>query len=137
MDSRIIRMVKELGVTIEYSDIVDRPGSYIPFMNLIVLYSGLNEEEEMITLLHELGHAAEHQQNYAMYNQTAAIHSKMETQADRYTIKKMLDFYLDDPALSPESFNVVNFLENNELGLEHESFVKGLLSNYSLEEKFA
>lgn len=137
LDIRIKRIIKELDVKIEYRYDIDKPGYYIPVLNIIILYSGLSELEEACVLLHELGHAAEHQKNYILYNQTAALHSKMETQADRYMVKKVLDFYLEDPMLQPETFNVVRFLENNDLGLEHESFVKNLLRGYSYEENFA
>lgn len=137
LDSRITRIVKELDVTIVYRYDIDKPGYYIPVLNTIILYSGLNELEEACVLLHELGHAAEHQKNYILYNQTAALHSKMETEAEHFMVKKVLDFYLEDPTLQPENFNAIRFLENNDLSLEHEFYVKEVLASYMTRTKFA
>lgn len=137
LDNRIKRIAEELNVTIHYRSDVDKPGYYIPLVNSIVIYNGLSEIEEMCVLLHELGHAAEHQNNYVLYNQAATLHSKMESQAEQYMIKRVLDYYLEDTSVYPEEVNVINFLENNDLGIEHESFVKEVLEEYVIKEKFA
>lgn len=134
---RIKQMVKKLKVDVIYSELLDKPAHYIAAIDTIVIYSGLNEWEEMCALLHELGHVAQHKEEYVLYNQIYTLHSKMESQAEQYMIKRVLDYYLEDISVYPENINVVNFLENNDLGLEHESFVKEVLEEYIIKEKFA
>lgn len=134
---RIRQMIKKLKVTIIYTAELDKPAHYIAAINAIAIYSGLSEWEELCALLHELGHAAQHQEDYVLYNQIFVLHSKMESQAEKYMIKEILDYYLEDASIYPENINAVNFLVNNDLGLEHESFVKEVLTSYITKEKFA
>lgn len=134
---RIRQMIKKLEVIIIYTEELDKPAHYIAAINTIVIYSGLSEWEELCALLHELGHAAQHREDYVLYNQIYSLHSKMESQAEKYMIKEILDYYLEDTSIYPESINAVNFLVNNDLGLEHESFVKEVLTSYVTKEKFA
>lgn len=128
--SYVREIIKELNVNIEKSFYLDGDGHYISNVNTIVLNANLDEHNELIVLLHELGHAAKHQENYLLYNTIFSHHSKMECQADEYMIKHLLELYLDNPEVSPTSINAIAFLEMHDLDLSYERYVKELINKY-------
>ncbi|EPI39915.1 ImmA/IrrE family metallo-endopeptidase [Enterococcus faecalis] len=126
------KIIRKLNVNIEKSFYLDGDGHYIPNLNTIVLNANLDERNELIVLLHELGHAAKHQEDYILYNRIFSYHSKMECQADEYMIKHLLEFYLDNPEVNPTSVNAIAFLEMNDLDLSYEQYVRDLLYEHVL-----
>lgn len=130
--SYVRSLIKKLDVTIEKSFYLMGDGHYIAHLNIIVLNAKLDEEKELIVLLHELGHAAKHQEDYTLYNTIFAHHARMEAQADKYMIAHLLELYLSDPEITPSTINAINFLKGNELDMRYENYVKELLRKYIL-----
>nr|WP_242704559.1 ImmA/IrrE family metallo-endopeptidase [Enterococcus sp. 665A] len=130
MDSRIKKIVDTLKVAILYRGGMDKPGHYIAAINTIVLKEGLTEQDEMRVLLHELGHASKHHKNYYLYNLTFSLRSKMESEAEQYMIKTMLDQYLSAPDIDVLHFNYMKFIENNELDPKYEYVVREMVLDY-------
>ncbi|MEB5733448.1 ImmA/IrrE family metallo-endopeptidase [Enterococcus hirae] len=126
MDSRIENLVEKLGVQVIYTYDLKIPGCYVPLLNVIVINSNLTDLEKYSVLLHELGHAAKHQNECALYH--TLLHSKMESEADHYMIDQLLDDYITTLGLEPKSINPVKFLEAAKLSLNYEPYVKRLLS---------
>ncbi|MCO8291297.1 ImmA/IrrE family metallo-endopeptidase [Tetragenococcus halophilus] len=90
MNKRVKEIINELNVAIKYNPNLDKPAHYIPAINTIVLNSSLSEFEMTKALLHELGHASKHRNNYSLYNTTYTYHSKMESEANDYMISEII-----------------------------------------------
>lgn len=130
LDNEVNQIVAELGVTIMETPRLDSDAKYIAIMNTIVLDARLSDRVKLLRLLHELGHAAKHKNNYVLYKRTFALHSKMENEAEEFMIEKMLEVTLGNPEFDPGSFNYVNFLESYEIELRYEPFVKQFMTKY-------
>lgn len=117
MDKRIKEIIEELKVTIIYDSNIDDNGHYIAAYNLVVLCSTLNEYEMTKTLLHELGHAAKHQQNESLYCATFVMHSKMENEAEEFMIKHLVRQYMELPEANPSAVNYMDFIEKNAINM--------------------
>ncbi|MGM0214910.1 hypothetical protein IGI42_002491 [Enterococcus sp. AZ109] len=129
LDRRIRKIVDTLKVTILYRAGMDKPGHYIAATNTIVLKEGMSEMEEMRVLLHELGHACKHHNNYHLYNLTFTLRSKMEAEAEQYMIKKLLDKYMAASDIDLRHVNYMKFIESNDLNPKYEHAVKELLND--------
>lgn len=130
MDRRIKQIVDELNVTIEYHPNLDRHGHYIAAINLIAIKEGLTELEEMRALLHELGHACKHHNNYVLYQQTFSLRSKMEAEADGFMLEKLFNRYISIDGIELSHMNYMKFLEDNDLNPNYEQQVRRLIANY-------
>ena len=130
LDTCINKIIKELGVGVRYSSKVKKDAYYFASVNLIVVNSKIPEIAQKLALLHELGHACKHQDNYALYNTTYALHSKMEKDAEEFMIEKMIEVRTEDPDFNPATFNSVNFLESYDLDLKYEPVVKEFMTHY-------
>lgn len=130
LDSRIKKIVDTLKVTILYRDGMDKPGHYIAAINTIVLKEDMSDVEEMRVLLHELGHACKHHKNYYLYNLTFTLRSKMESEADQYMIKSLLDRYLSAPDIDVKHFNYMKFIEYNNLDPKYEYVVREMVIDF-------
>lgn len=130
MNTCIEKIIDELGVDIRYDAESPKDAYYFSSINLIVINSNLPETPRTLALLHELGHACKHHGNYKLYNQTFALHSKMENEAEEFMIKKMLEAKLNDPDFEPFSFNYINFLESYEIETRYEPVVKEFMTKY-------
>lgn len=130
LDDKIKMMIDELGIHVQYWPKLDANGHYIARINTIVIDDRLPLHSKVMTLLHELGHASKHQNNYELYNLAFSLHSKMENEAEEFMIEKMIELRVDDPEFNPATFNAVNFLESNEMDLKYESVVKEFMTSY-------
>lgn len=115
MDRRIKEIVKELGVKIKYDPNLDADGHYIAGMNTIVINSSYSEFDMTKTLLHELGHAAQHQRNTDLYTASFVLHSKMECEAEEFAIRYLVKQFMEIHSFELESFNYEDFVRDNEL----------------------
>lgn len=131
LDSQIEEIVKTLGTTVIYDEI-ENNAYYMARFNLIVVNAKLSEFDQKKALLHEIGHACEHQENYPLYKTAFALHSKMEYEADCYMVEKLLDEYLSNTGIAPERVNYVKFLEDAKIDLSFELHIRNLLLNRSL-----
>lgn len=130
MDSRIKQIADELYVTIFCDASLSKKAHYIATQNIIIVNGDLSEFETQKAILHELGHAAKHRENYAMYNLAHSLHSKMENEAEEFMIEQMIEIKLQNLDFNSTMFNCVNFLENLNLDLKYEEFVKQFMTNY-------
>lgn len=130
LDNEVNEIIAELGVTITETPRLDSDAKYIAIMNTIVIDARLSDHVRLLKLLHELGHAAKHKNNYVLYKRTFALHSKMENEAEEFMIEKMLEVTLGNPEFDPGSFNYLNFLESYEIELRYEPFVKQFMTKY-------
>lgn len=130
MENSIEEIIDELGVDIVYKDFLDEDGHYIACINTVVLSPNLDEIQERCVLLHELGHAAKHQDNYVLYNRLLGFHLKMENEAEEFMIEKLFTMYVNNPDINPDIFNSIYFLNIHELDLSYEAFVKDLFTEY-------
>ncbi|HCR3796272.1 TPA: ImmA/IrrE family metallo-endopeptidase [Enterococcus faecalis] len=131
MDSQIKELIKALGVIVIYDEI-ENDAYYMARFNLIVVNFRLSEFNQKKALLHELGHACEHQENYPLYKTAFALRSKMEYEANCFMIEKLLDEYLDRTGIAPERVNYLRFLEDAKIDLSFELYTKKLLLNRSI-----
>ena len=118
MDKKVKEIIDELRVTILDNSNLDKPGHYISALNIIVLNSSLNDFEMTKVLLHELGHAALHQDNCKLYNVTFALHSKMENEAETFMSHQLVRQYMEIHNADPASINYMDFITDNELSLD-------------------
>lgn len=130
MSHKIEQILEKLGVTVLEVPELDAHGHYIAAINTIVLHARLNERERTKALLHELGHAAKHKNNYELYNLAFSLHSKMEREAEEFMIEQMVEIYLHETDFNFDSFSAINFLENHDLDLKFEPIVKESASYY-------
>lgn len=130
MDKSIKDIVEELQVEIVYNPLLDDAGHYVPEYNLILINSNLDEFFMTKTLLHELGHAAQHQGNQSLYNATFVMHSKMENEAEEFMVKHLVRQYMDLIDADPSAVNYMNFIESNELDVSMEELVKEAFLEY-------
>jgi Zn-dependent peptidase ImmA (M78 family) len=130
VELKVKKIIKKLGVTVTERCGLDADGHYIARINTIVINASLSKWEKLKTLLHELGHASKHQNNYEMYNLSFSLHSKMEYEADCYLIKEILDNYMVAADLEPHQVNYMKFIESTEIDSKFEPLVKELLNTY-------
>ncbi|HHU4025880.1 ImmA/IrrE family metallo-endopeptidase [Enterococcus faecalis] len=128
LDKQIEEIVKILGTTVIYDEI-ENNAYYMTRFNLIVVNVKLSEFEQKKALLHELGHACEHQENYHLYKTAYALRSKMEYEADCFMVEKLLDEYLNSTGIAPERINYMKFIEDAKIDARYEDWVKTLLFN--------
>lgn len=110
MDNKIKDIIKTLGVKVVYEDSLDCNGYYISLVNIIVINNSLSNLEKKKALLHELGHACKHKDDYILYRKTTALKSKMESEADIY----MVDYIIEE---NEGIFNYSQLIEEFGLGM--------------------
>ncbi|MGP5429545.1 ImmA/IrrE family metallo-endopeptidase [Enterococcus malodoratus] len=130
MDREISKLIKELGVDIIYVPELDSDGKYIAAINTIVIDDRLNDRHRQIKLLHELGHAAKHQNNYELYNCAYSLHSKMENEANEFMLDSLVQSYIRTVDLDGKYLNYMKFIEDNEIDTRYEFVVKELFTKY-------
>lgn len=114
MSIRLKNIIEELKVKIVYDDCLESDGHYIAVINTIVINDNLSEYDKRKVLLHELGHAAMHQDNYRLYKLTFALHSKMENEADNY----MIDSFIEE---NDNQFNYSMIMEEFSIGIGYDT----------------
>lgn len=124
MDLSIKEIIDELNVDVFYNPLIEEAGYYIASVNLIVINSNMDEHEQTKALLHELGHASNHQNNYYIYNRTVALHSKMEAEAEEFMTRYLIDKQLSGENIVARDFNYIRFIEDNELDENKSHIIK-------------
>lgn len=127
MNRKIMGIIEQLDVTVNYSSLLDRGGYYIPDVNMIFINSSLSDFEQEKNLLHELGHAANHREESFIYKTVSSMHCEMEYQANCSMVEGLLDQYIDKTGLEPYEINYVSFIEESSLSIRYEYVVKKLL----------
>lgn len=121
MSIRLKNIIEELRVKIVYEDCLEVNGHYIATINTIVINNNLNDYQKSKVLLHELGHAAMHQDNYRLYKLTFALHSKIENQADNY----MIDSFIEE---NDNQFNYSMIMEEFSIGIGYDTRYQSIRS---------
>lgn len=129
LDLSIEEIVKELGVIVTYDEI-EKSAYFLASFNLIVVNCKLSSFQKKIALLHELGHACKHKNNYVLYKKTFSLHSKMEKEAEEFMIEKMIEARFNDPEFELSTFSVTNFLESYQIDYNYEPIVKEFMTRY-------
>ena len=79
-------LLEHAGVRVRYLDL-HKEGLYIDALRVIVVSSRLDDKDQERVILHELGHAVEHQGCGALYTATQTQHIKMEGEANEYMLR--------------------------------------------------
>ena len=126
---RIDDLLKENNITVAFLDDLDSKGLYIPERKTIILKSELSKEEQILVLLHELGHILHDDDVPGSYVDYHVPRSKMEYQANDFMLRELLHQYILTNNADPEDINCVAFLESEQLPLSLEDSVKQILSD--------
>lgn len=103
-------------VDVIYSDIsLDTPATYIGKFNVAIVDGTLSETEINKAMLHEIGHAANHQNESSLYCSTASSHLKMEHEADKFMVNELVHEYLLQSGIDAKDVNYQDFANNNHL----------------------
>lgn len=111
----VYKVLKENGIEL-VSIILEKNGYYDPKLKMMFVDESLNEEKQKEVILHELGHALNHEEFAALYN-NPAFRSKMESEATYY----MMEYLIKE---SDGHFDYSTVIENYKLGLGWESKIK-------------
>lgn len=114
MNVRLKSIIEELEVKIVYDDCLEIEGYYISILNAIVINNNLSDHNKKKVLLHELGHAAMHQDNYRLYKLAFVLRSKMEHEADSY----MIDSFIEE---NDNQFNYSMIMEEFSIGIGYDT----------------
>lgn len=134
MVDKIKELAKELNAVIFYGEL-DDPGHscFPPYLNgkaLVFVDEGLNEQQQKIVLLHELGHIAKQRDEMCLYNRTINMKLKMEYGANRFMIKYLFHNYIDFTGDEPRSVNYLEFMRQNDIPSRDENIVKEVIASY-------
>lgn len=88
----------------------------------------MSKEEQILVLLHEIGHLINDENVPGSYNKHYAPRSKMENKANDFMLRELLYSYLLTTGTEPTDVNCVVFLECEKLPLSLENDVKRILS---------
>lgn len=125
---RIDTFLKENNIKVVFLDDLNGKGLYIPKERTIILKSELSKEEQILVLLHEIGHLINDENVPGSYNRHYAPRSKMENKANDFMLRELLYSYLLTTGTEPADINCVAFLECEKLPLSLENDVKRILS---------
>lgn len=125
---RIDDLLKENNIKVVFLDDLNGKGLYIPKERTIILKSELSKEEQILVLLHEIGHLINDENVPGSYNNHYAPRSKMENKANDFMLRELLYSYLLTTGTEPADINCVSFLECEQLPLSLENDVKRILS---------
>ena len=115
-------------VDVIYSDIpLDTPATYIGKFKVAIVDGTLSETEINKAMLHELGHATNHQNEGSLYCSTASSRLKMEHEADKFMVKELINEYLLKNGVDAKDVNYQNFADYNHL--KDSSLVKDILKS--------
>lgn len=122
-------IIEELGVVVLVGDL-DVPGYYIEDWNAIFIDSGLDEQQHLVVLLHELGHAAKQHGESSIYNATMNAKIKMEYGANRFMIKYLLQRFIAITDIEPHLVNYLDFMRQNDIPSRDEGIVKSVIAGF-------
>ena len=106
----------DIKVKLLYSNVqLDTVASYIPNFNLFIVDNTANEDEINKAVLHELGHLIKHTDIKELYNCTSVCRLKMEHEANQFMVDELIDDYLENGNIEPESVNYLNFANDNHI----------------------
>ena len=124
---RIDAFLKENEITVAILDGLDNEGFYIPEKRTIILKSELSKNEQIKVLLHELGHIFNDDKVIGSYNDYLVPRSKMESKANDFMLRELLENYILRTNTEPTDINCVSFLESERLPMSFEDSVRRII----------
>ena len=124
---RIDAFLRENEITVAILDGLDNEGFYIPEKKTIILKSELSKNEQIKVLLHELGHIFNDDKVIGSYNDYLVPRSKMESKANDFMLRELLENYILRTNTDPTDINCVSFLESERLPMSFEDSVRRII----------
>ncbi|PAY33459.1 DUF6782 family putative metallopeptidase [Ligilactobacillus salivarius] len=124
---RIDAFLRENEITVAILDGLDNEGFYIPEKRTIILKSELSKNEQIKVLLHELGHIFNDDKVIGSYNDYLVPRSKMESKANDFMLRELLENYMLTTNTDPTDINCVSFLESERLPMSFEDSVRRII----------
>lgn len=124
---RIDAFLRENEITVAILDGLDNEGFYIPEKRTIILKSELSKNEQIKVLLHELGHIFNDDKVIGSYNDYLVPRSKMESKANDFMLRELLENYILRTNTDPTDINCVSFLESERLPMSFENSVRRII----------
>ena len=124
---RIDAFLRENEITVAILDGLDNEGFYIPEKRTIILKSELSKNEQIKVLLHELGHIFNDDKVIGSYNDYLVPRSKMESKANDFMLRELLENYILRINTDPTDINCVSFLESERLPMSFEDSVRRII----------
>lgn len=124
---RIDAFLRENEITVTILDGLDNEGFYIPEKRTIILKSELSKNEQIKVLLHELGHIFNDDKVIGSYNDYLVPRSKMESKANDFMLRELLENYILRTNTNPTDINCVSFLESERLPMSFEDSVRRII----------
>ena len=124
---RIDAFLRENEITVAILDGLDNEGFYIPEKRTIILKSELSKNEQIKVLLHELGHIFNDDKVIGSYNDFLVPRSKMESKANDFMLRELLENYILRTNTDPTDINCVSFLESERLPMSFEDSVRRII----------
>ncbi|MBE5066059.1 ImmA/IrrE family metallo-endopeptidase [Ligilactobacillus salivarius] len=124
---RIDAFLRENEITVAILDGLDNEGFYIPEKRTIILKSELSKNEQIKVLLHELGHIFNDDKVIGSYNDYLVPRSKMESKANDFMLRELLENYILRTNTEPTDINCVSFLESERLPMSFEDSVRRII----------
>ena len=119
--------LRENEITVAILDGLDNEGFYIPEKRTIILKSELSKNEQIKVLLHELGHIFNDDKVIGSYNNYLVPRSKMESKANDFMLRELLENYILRTNTDPTDINCVSFLESERLPMSFEDSVRRII----------
>ncbi len=119
--------LRENEITVAILDGLDNEGFYIPEKRTIILKSELSKNEQIKVLLHELGHIFNDDKVIGSYNDYLVPRSKMESKANDFMLRELLENYILTTNTDPTDINCVSFLESEKLPMSFEDSVRRII----------
>ena len=124
---RIDDFLRDIEITVAILDGLDNEGFYIPEKRTIILKSELSKNEQIKVLLHELGHIFNDDKVIGSYNDYLVPRSKMESKANDFMLRELLENYILTTNTDPTDINCVSFLESEKLPMSFEDSVRRII----------
>ena len=124
---RIDAFLRENEITVAILDGLDNEGFYIPEKRTIILKSELSKNEQIKVLLHELGHIFNDDKVIGSYNDYLVPRSKLESKANDFMLRELLENYILRTNTEPTDINCVSFLESERLPMSFEDSVRRII----------
>ena len=124
---RIDAFLRENEITVAILDGLDNEGFYIPEKRTIILKSELSKNEQIKVLLHELGHIFNDDKVIGSYNDYLVPRSKMESKANDFMLRELLENYILRTNTDPTDINCVSFLESEKLPMSFKDSVRRII----------
>lgn len=134
MSDKLQALARDLNAVVLYQ-VLDSPGHtcFPTILNgtaLVYINSELDEQEQKIVLLHELGHIAKQRDEKCLYDRTINMKLKMEYGANRFMIKYLFRSYIAYTGDDPQSVNYLEFMRQNDIPSRDENIVKEVIAKY-------